>query len=231
MLPIAVLAGGFATRLNEISRNKPKALIEIAGKPFVNWQIELLKKNGFEDVIFCVSYKANEIQEYLGNGSKFGLNIRYSFDGSSQLGTGGAIKKAIPLLGKEFAVLYGDSYLPTKYELVESFFKNSESLAVMAVYRNQNKFDKSNVTFKSRTKIEYYKGVENSEASYIDYGLSYFRSSAFDLVKPSEPYDLAELCHVLSTNNELEGFEVFERFYEIGSVHGIRELSDKLGRA
>ncbi len=231
MLPIAVLAGGFATRIKEISMNKPKALVQIAGKPFVYWQIELLKKNGFEDVIFCVSHKANEIQEYLGNGSKFGLNIKYSFDGSSQLGTGGAIKKAIPLLGKEFAVLYGDSYLPTNYELVESFFKNSESLAVMAVYRNQNKFDKSNVTFTSGTKIKYYKGLGNSQASYIDYGLSYFRSPAFDIIKHSEPYDLADLCHILSMDNELEGFEVFERFYEIGSVHGIRELSDKLGRA
>ena len=230
MLPIAVLAGGFATRLGELAGDKPKSLIEVAGKPFVSWQMELLRINGFKDVVFCVSHKAKEIQKYLGNGSNFGLNIEYSFDGESQLGTGGAVKKAIPMLGTQFAVLYGDSYLPTKCELVENFFRQSQALAVMAVYKNHNQFDTSNVTFKTSTKIEYFKSKENNQALYIDYGLSYFRSNAFDLAEQKESFDLAELCWVLGWMNQLEGFEVYERFYEIGSMQGIQELSRELER-
>ena len=154
MLPIAVLLGGFATRLGELTKEKPKALIKIGGTPFIDFQLNLLKKNGYKKIVFCVSYKSKQIQDYIGDGSKFGLNVQYSFDGDTQLGTGGAIQNALGLLGEEFAVIYGDSYLPIKFAQVERFFKSSSALAVMAVYKNEDKFDLSNVKFKTKYQIE-----------------------------------------------------------------------------
>ena len=231
MLPIAILLGGFATRLGELTREKPKALLKIDGKPFIDFQLNLLKKNGYKKIVFCVSYKSKQIQDYIGDGSKFGLNVQYSFDGETQLGTGGAIQNALGLLGEEFAVIYGDSYLPIKFAQVERFFKSSSALAVMVVYKNENKFDISNVKFKAKHQIEYCKNYESSDMSYIDYGITYFRATAFEQNRLGTSYDLAELCQNLSKKNNIEGFEVFDRFYEIGSTNGIREFSEFLRKA
>ena len=126
MLPLAVLAGGFATRLGELGRNSPKCLIKVNGRPFVDWQLDLLTKNGYSDFVFCVSYKSDAIQKYLGDGSNRGVNIEYSFDGEIQLGTGGAIQKALPKLGELFGVIYGDSYLPIDYFSAEQVFLNDK---------------------------------------------------------------------------------------------------------
>ena len=231
MLPIAVLLGGFATRLGELTKGKPKALIKIDGKPFIDFQLNLLKKNGYKKIVFCVSYKSKQIQDYIGDGSKFGLNIQYSFDGDTQLGTGGAIQNALGLLGEEFAVIYGDSYLPIKFAQVERFFKSSSALAVMVVYKNEDRFDVSNVKFKSKYQIEYCKSYQSSDMSYIDYGITYFRATAFEQNRLGTSYDLAELCQNLSKQNNIEGFEVYDRFYEIGSTNGIKEFSNYLRKA
>jgi MurNAc alpha-1-phosphate uridylyltransferase len=228
MLPIAILAGGFGTRLGEISKTTPKSLIDIAGKPFVDWQIGLLKKNGYKNVVFCLSHKSKEIQEYLGNGSQFNLNIEYSLDGDKQLGTGGAIKKALPILGKNFAVIYGDSYLPIQYSDPENFFVNSQSLAVMTVYKNQNQFDKSNIDFSSGKVINYDKMDIKSSSNYIDYGLTYFNSSVFDQMPVGKAFDLSIVLKMLTQEKKLDGYEVFERFYEVGSLEGVKELSEIL---
>ena len=230
-LPIAILAGGLATRLGDLTRDKPKSLIEILGKPFVDWQLELLKKNGYSNVILCLSHKSMAIQEYLGDGSRYGIQIRYSIDGSTQLGTGGAIKKALPLLGKEFAVLYGDSYLPTDFWPIEEFFRKSSCLAVMAIYKNVNQFDKSNVELKSEGYLKYEKNQQSSKMNFIDYGLTYYRNSAFDQFESREAFDLAEVCRELSSRNQLQGVEVLERFYEIGSLSGIADFTEFLGKA
>ena len=231
MLPIAVLLGGFATRLGELTKEKPKALIKIGGAPFIDYQLNLLKKNGYEKIVFCVSYKSKQIQDYIGDGSKFGLNVQYSFDGDTQLGTGGAIQNALGLLGEEFAVIYGDSYLPIKFVQVERFFKSSNALAVMVVYKNEDRFDVSNVKFKTKYKIEYSKSHQSLDMSFIDYGLTYFRATAFEQNRLGTSYDLAELCQNLSKQNNIDGFEVHDRFYEIGSVNGIKEFSNYLRKA
>ena len=231
MLPIAVLLGGFATRLGELTKEKPKALIKIGGTPFIDFQLNLLKKNGYKKIVFCVSYKSKQIQDYIGDGSKFGLNVQYSFDGGTQLGTGGAIQNALGLLGEEFAVIYGDSYLPIKFAQVERFFKSSSALAVMAVYKNEDKFDVSNVKFKTKYQIEYSKSYQSADMSYIDYGITYFRATAFEQNRLGTSYDLAELCQNLSKQNNIEGFEVHDRFYEIGSTNGIKEFSNYLRKA
>ena len=140
MLPLAILAGGYATRLGALTTETPKCLLEINGRPFVDWQLELLIKNGYSEFIFCISYKSDLVQEYLGNGRGRGISIQYSLDGRTQLGTGGAIQNALPKLGDKFGVIYGDSYLPTNYIAVERNFLNSRSQALMAVYKNQNQY-------------------------------------------------------------------------------------------
>ena len=228
MLPLAVLAGGYATRLGSLTKETPKCLIEINGRPFVDWQLELLMGKGYSDFIFCVSYKSESIQEYLGDGKSRGANIKYSYDGQTQLGTGGAIKNALPKLGNAFGVIYGDSYLPTNYLAAEQEFLSSGSQALMLVYENLNQFDSSNVEFVKGKLIKYEKGTRNSDMRHIDYGITFFRDTAFRLWMDQTSFDLSEVCHQLAKDNKLDGYEVFERFYEIGSMRGIEELSQYL---
>jgi NDP-sugar pyrophosphorylase family protein len=228
MMSLAILAGGYATRLGAITKNLPKCLIEINGKPFVDWQLDLLVKNGFSEFVFCISYKSEEVQKYLGDGRDRGIRIQYSHDGETQLGTGGALQKAIPLLGETFGVLYGDSYLPIDYSSVEQEFQNSSNPALMTVYENKDQFDSSNVEYVNGRLVNYRKGVNDRQMHHIDYGLTYFRMSAFQPWSNQSTFDLSEVCHDLATDGHLSGFEVFERFYEIGSVQGIQEFSEYL---
>lgn len=228
MLTIAVLAGGFATRLGTLVQDTPKSLLLFHGKPFVFWQIQLLKKEGYQKFVFCLSHRSEQIQKYLGDGSQFGVNIEYSLDGEQQLGTGGAIRKAIPKLGSEFAVIYGDSYLPTNHAKAEEAFRKSLKPALMTVYMNDNHFDKSNVEIRLDGSIIYNKNSSNSQMRHIDYGLIYFQKTVFLGYEENQPFDLSELCSDLSNNGELGAFEVDSRFYEIGSESGIDEFSKYL---
>jgi len=228
MLPLAVLAGGFATRLGELSRETPKCLIEINGRPFVDWQLDLLIKSGYTNFIFCVSYKSGEIQEYLGDGSDRGILIDYSLDGETQLGTGGAIQKALPMLGDMFGVIYGDSYLPIDYYVAEQHFLNAKSQALMTVYENQDRFDTSNVEFTNGKLMDYKKGSGSKSMRHIDYGLTYFKREALAPWADQSVFDLSIVCSQLAKMGNLMGFEVFQRFYEIGSLQGIKEFSQYL---
>jgi NDP-sugar pyrophosphorylase family protein len=228
MLPLAILAGGYATRLGDLAKETPKCLIEVNGKPFVDWQLDLLIQNGYTDFVFCLSHKSDLVRDYLGDGTDRGVKIRYSLDGERQLGTGGAIQKALPTLGHEFGVIYGDSYLPIDYCSVEQDFLTSQCNSMMTVFENHNQYDTSNVEFKAGQLISYEKGTENTSMRHIDYGLLYFRATAFDRWAKVVAYDLSEVCLQLARNRELAGYEVFERFYEIGSVHGINEFDQYL---
>ncbi len=231
MLPLAILAGGFATRLGELSKETPKSLIEINGRPFVDWQLELLIKGGYTNFVFCVSYRSDEIQKHLGDGSDRGIHIKYSLDGETQLGTGGAILKALPILGDSFGVIYGDSYLPIDYYSVEQFFINSKSQALMTVYENQDRLDKSNVEFRNGKLMDYKKGSESKSMQHIDYGLTYFKREALEPWANQSSFDLSIVCSQLAKMGNLMGFQVFQRFYEIGSVQGIKEFSHYLRKA
>lgn len=231
MLPLAILAGGFATRLGQLTTETPKCMIEINGRPFVDWQLDLLIDSGYTDFVFCVSYKSEVIQEYLGDGSDKGISIQYSLDGETQLGTGGAIQKALPKLGDVFGVIYGDSYLPTNFASAEQCFLKSRFHALMTVYENKNRFDASNVEFIDGKLINYQKGSKNRQMRHIDYGMTFFRDAALRPWEDRLSFDLSEVCHQLATQGQLLGFEVFERFYEIGSLEGIREFSQYLKEA
>ena len=223
MLPVAILAGGLATRLRPVTEKIPKALIEVAGKPFIFHQLQYLRKEGIRKVVLCVGYLCEMIQEEVGDGSKFDLDVAYSYDGDFLLGTGGSIKNALPLLDENFYVLYGDSFLHIHFSPIEESFLKSQKPALMTVILNENKWDKSNVIFKDGLVLEYKKKEPNSEMKFIDYGLGVLSKSLFDKYEEKVAFDLADLYHGLSIQNQLAGFEVYERFYEIGSHHGIQE--------
>jgi len=228
MLPVAILAGGLATRLRPITETIPKALIEVAGKPFIYHQINYLKYQGISSVVLCVGYLGNMIQDLLGDGSQLGINIKYSFDGPVLLGTGGAIKQALPLLEKSFFILYGDSFLPINFSEVEKAYLSSNKLGLMTVLKNENQWDKSNVIYQMNSLIEYNKEVIRPNMHYIDYGLGILNSNVFNAYPAEESFDLSKVYNQLSLNKQLYGFEVFERFYEIGSHQGILETEEYL---
>lgn len=230
ILPVAILAGGLATRLRPLTETIPKALIEICGLPFVDWQLKLLSNRGIKKVVFCIAYKSEMIQDYVGNGNKYGMHVTYSEDGPSLLGTGGAIRKALPLLGTNFLVLYGDSYLPLDYKAVEAAFHYAQKPALMTVYRNEGALDMSNVVFKRGELQMYAKGAPRAEMTHIDYGLSIFNASVFAPYPEGSNADLSDICSNLSTAGLLWGYEVQERFYEIGSLAGIKDFTEYIER-
>ena len=224
MLPVAILAGGLGTRLGPITNSLPKSMIEICGQPFLHWQIKHLVKAGISNVICCVAYKSEMIKSFLGDGSQYGIEVKYSEDGPRQLGTGGAIVNALPLLGSDFMVLYGDSFLPINYSHVASKFLEGKKPALMTVYENLGRYDSSNVEFGEGVLRCYQKNGKGSRFTHIDYGLSCFRKSVFSNYSSNLPLDLSDVCNELSSKNLLDGYEVFQRFYEVGSHQGINDF-------
>jgi NDP-sugar pyrophosphorylase family protein len=227
-IPVAVLAGGLATRLRPITEKIPKSLIPVAGKPFLAHQLELLRARGIGRAVLCVGYLGEMIQREFGDGSAFGLRLDYTFDGPKLLGTGGALRRALPLLGKEFFVLYGDSYLPVEYRPIAEFFRRSGKLGCMTVYRNEGRYDTSNVVFRDGSIVVYDKKNRLPEMRHIDYGLSLFQATVFNAYPADKPFDLAEVMGKLVREKQLAGYEVHERFYEIGSPAGLTELEKLL---
>jgi N-acetyl-alpha-D-muramate 1-phosphate uridylyltransferase len=225
MLPVAILAGGLATRLRPVTEKIPKSLVEVNGEPFLAHQLRLLAKNGIRRVTLCVGHLGDMVRDYAGDGVRFGMEIQYSWDGTPLRGTAGAIQQARPLLGESFFVLYGDSYLPCDYRAVERAFEESRQPAVMTVYRNCNRWDASNVRFEGGRILSYNKNLRTAEMRHIDYGLGVFRAAVFDGIQPEGTHDLAEVYQRLLGQGELAGFEVGQRFYETGSFEGIAELS------
>ena len=222
-LPIAILAGGLATRLRPLTERIPKALVEVAGRPFVDWQLELLVSAGIKRVVFCVGYLGEMIEAHVGDGARFGLEVAYSYDGPTLLGTGGALRQALPLLGEEFLVLYGDSFLPIEYAAVTEAFLKSNEPGIMTVLKNEGRWDSCNVWMDGGEIRLYDKKARLPEMQHIDYGLTGFRSEVFSQ-RSAEAFDLAEVMRELVTKKEMAAFEVTERFYEIGSPAGIADL-------
>src|SRR5215471_16486546 len=221
--PIAILAGGLATRLRPVTETIPKALIEVAGEPFLAHQLRLLHQNGFERVVLLAGYLGAQIQDFAGGGSNVGLQVEYVFDGPKLLGTGGALRRALPILGDEFAVIYGDSYLRCDYAAAIAAFRESGRQGLMTVYRNEGLWDTSNVEFASGHILAYDKSNRTPAMHHIDYGLGAFHAAAFDEVPEGVPYDLATVYRQLLARGELAAWESPARFYEIGSVEGIAD--------
>jgi NDP-sugar pyrophosphorylase family protein len=228
MLQAAILMGGIATRLRPVTEKIPKALIDINGEPFLAHQLRLLHARGIRRVVCCVGFLGEMIREVAGDGSPFGLELQYSFDGPVLRGTAGAIHQALPLLEEQFFVIYGDSYLPCDYAAVQGFFEASGKSGLMTVYRNEGKWDSSNVEFEHGRIVAYDKRVKTPRMHYIDYGLGIFRRETFAGMEPGAVKDLAEVYQDLLSRQDLAGYEMKERFYEIGSFTGIEDLSAAL---
>jgi N-acetyl-alpha-D-muramate 1-phosphate uridylyltransferase len=228
MMDVAILAGGLGTRLAPATQTIPKALIDINGEPFIAHQLRLLRSRGIERVVLCVSYLGEMIQDFVQDGSAFDLSVRYSFDGPELRGTAGAIRQALPMLGGEFFVTYGDSYLPCDYRAIGSAFQSSGKQGLMTVFRNEGRWDTSNVELAGQDIIKYDKKNRTAGMHHIDYGLGVFRQEAFLTLDSEKYYDLAQLYQDLVASGELAAFEVHERFYEIGSWAGISELTAML---
>ena len=226
MFPVAILAGGLATRLRPITETIPKALVEVAGKPFIVWQLDYLRGQGVCRVVLCIGYLGEMIEAVVGNGERFGLEVSYSPDGPTLLGTGGALKKALPFLGEHFFVLYGDSFLPVDFSAVQLAYTQSGQQALMTVLKNGDRWDKSNVLFHQGKLLEYNKRAPRPDMLYIDYGLGVVSAEVLAPYPVDEPFDLANVYHDLSTKGQLAGLEVHERFYEIGSHEGLKEAED-----
>jgi NDP-sugar pyrophosphorylase family protein len=223
-LPVAILAGGLATRLRPLTEKIPKVLLPVAGKPFLAHQLDLLKAQGIRRVVLCLGHLGELVEREFGNGETSGVQLEYSFDGPKLLGTGGALRRALPKLGERFFVLYGDSYLTVPFASIAEFFEKSGKSGLMTVYRNEGLYDTSNVVFGQGEIRRYDKKARLPEMHHIDYGLSLFRATAFEAWPSDQPFDVAEVMQKLLAAGDLAGFEVSERFYEIGSAAGLAEL-------
>jgi NDP-sugar pyrophosphorylase family protein len=227
-IPVAILAGGLATRLRPLTEKVPKVLLPVAGKPFLAHQLELLKGQGIRRVVLCLGFLGELVEQEFGDGERFGVELDYSYDGAKLLGTGGAIRQALPKLGEKFFVLYGDSYLTAPFAPVAEFFERSGKRGLMTVYRNEGQYDASNVVFRASEVVIYDKKARLPEMRHIDYGLSLFQKSVFEEWPSGKAFDLADVLQKLVSTRDLAGFEVPDRFYEIGSLTGLRELEKVL---
>jgi len=225
-MQMVILAGGLATRMMPLTSKLPKSMLQIKGRPFLEYQLELLKEYEIKDILLCVGYKGELIKNHFGDGRKFGVNLSYSFDGDKLLGTAGALKKAYKLLNENFFLMYGDSYLPYDYQEIERHFRDSVKLSLMVAYRNQNKFDKSNLLIQDGMIKLYDKTLRGENLEYIDAGLSILKKEVLNLVPEEEPYDLEELYRALISEEEMSAFEVKQRFYQIGSFEGLEEFKN-----
>jgi len=225
LLPVAILAGGLATRLRPATERIPKSLLEVNGQPFIAHQLRLLKASDVPRVVLCVGFLGEMVRDVVKDGHHFGLEVKYSFDGPSLLGTAGALKRALPLLGRAFLTLYGDSYLLCDYAAVAKTFVESGKQALMTVFHNEGQWDTSNVEFENGAILAYNKKERTPRMKYIDYGLGAFTAKAFDRVPAEQAFDLADLYRAALAGGELAGMEMRQRFYEIGSPEGLAETS------
>jgi NDP-sugar pyrophosphorylase family protein len=223
-IPVALLAGGLATRLRPLTETVPKVLLEVAGKPFLEHQLAMLREQGIRRVVLCLGFLGEQVQLKFGDGSAYGLELLYSFDGPVLLGTGGAIRQALPLLGETFFVLYGDSYLNIDFGQVARTLIESQRSALMTVFDNQDRWDASNVWFADGQIKLYDKSARIPEMQHIDYGLSMFHSSVFTAYSGGVALDLTNVLQDLVAKGDLAGYEAGQRFYEIGSKSGLEEL-------
>jgi len=225
MLPVVILMGGLAKRMLPLTETIPKALLPVAGRPFIDWQLELLERQGVKKAVLCVGHLGEQIQEHVSRRS-YGLDILFSFDGETQLGTGGAVRKAAALTQGEFFVLYGDSYLETDYAQVERTWRGSGKPALLTVFRNEDRWDLSNTAFQNGRILRYSKTRRDAGMQYIDYGLGILTSRVLDGY--GQNFDLADVYSCLAARGWLAGYEAGNRFYEIGSFGGLKELEQKL---
>jgi NDP-sugar pyrophosphorylase family protein len=220
---VAILAGGLATRMRPATATRAKSMLAVAGTPFIAHQLRLLARQRFYRVVLCCGHLQEQVRAFVGDGATFGVYVRYSSDGLQPLGTGGALRQALPLLGSRFLVMYGDSYLAQPLQPVWDAYLSSRKAALMTVFRNHDAWDRSNVEFREGGIVHYDKHAPTPAMQHIDYGLNCFCAGAFADWPAGSRFDLADVQRRMLEEGELAGFEVTERFYEIGSPAGLAE--------
>jgi NDP-sugar pyrophosphorylase family protein len=226
----ALLAGGLATRLGGLAKDTPKAMLDVGGRPFIEWQLEQVAAQGVKNVVLCLGHLAHAIEGHVGDGARWGLRARYSYDGPQALGTGGALKQALPLLGPVFFVLYADSWLRAPWAAMAAAYAQGDCDGVMSVLRNRGQWDKSNVKFEGGWVKAYDKKAPGPDFDWIDYGLNLFSAASFGRLG-KDAFDLGELQGLLAASGRLRGVEATERFYEIGTPEGLQETRAFLTRS
>ena len=226
--PLAILAGGLATRMRPLTEHVPKSLLTVDGEPFLAHQLRLLVEQGVQDVVICCGHLGEQIEAFAGIGSRFGCRIRYSYDGEALLGTGGALRRALPLLGESFFVMCGDSYLLANPVRAWKAFLTSRHPALMTVLQNDGRWDTSNVEMWAGRIVRYDKLRRAPEMRFIDYGLSLIQANVLRAWPDREPFDLAAVMAGLAAEGQLAAHEVHGRFYEIGSPEGLHETERML---
>ena len=219
-MQMVILCGGLATRLDDLAKNIPKSMIELEGKPFLEYQIENLKKHSIKDIVLCVGHLSEKIESYFGDGTQFGVNIKYSHDGDKPLGPIGAVKNAEDLLDDVFFIMYGDSYLSVDFQRAYSFFTQNNKLGLMVVYKNHDKYYKSNLTVENNMVV----GYGENDTIYIDYGASILRKESLNTVPRNTMYSTGEFFSDLIKKHELLAFEAEKRFYHIGNLEALEEF-------
>jgi N-acetyl-alpha-D-muramate 1-phosphate uridylyltransferase len=228
---LAILAGGLATRLGERTRSLPKSLIEVAGRPFIAWQLERIAASGVESAVVCTGHLGSQIRAFVKDGSAFGLEVAYSDDGADLLGTGGALVAALPMLADCFVVTYGDSYLPFDYRApLRALVESPNDDGCLAVLHNQGRWDSSNARVEGDRVIAYRKAPGDASFDYIDYGALALRRGVLSALASPGAFGLEGVQTALAARGALRALHVSERFYEIGSETGILELAKYLAR-
>jgi len=223
-IPITILCGGLATRLYPTTKTIPKSLVMIGDTPFISYQLDLLYRKGITDVVLCVGKFGNMIEDYVGDGSFWGLRVKYSYeDEDYPLGTGGAIKNALDLLPDKFMITYGDSFLDINYNRIVSKFHKNKKPMLITIYKNNNIGDKSNILYKNRKILNYDKNNPTSDMKHIDCGLIVVKKSVFDDY-PNNKFDLSSVVSDLVIEGCVSSYVSQTQFYEIGSKEGIKEF-------
>jgi N-acetyl-alpha-D-muramate 1-phosphate uridylyltransferase len=221
----AILAGGLGTRLRPLTEKVPKAMVSVNGRPFLEYELELLKRNKVTDIVLCLGYLGEQVEEHFGDGRRFGVKIRYSHDGKELLGPIGGLKTAEHLLGDEFFVTYGDAYLRMNYEEMMAVLNQSKKLATMAVYKNEGRFGRSDIIAKNGFVVAYDKTRSLSGMLWVNFGVSALKKEALSEVEPGRYCDEETFYGALIKRKQLVSYQTYDRFYEIGSPQGLDEFA------
>jgi NDP-sugar pyrophosphorylase family protein len=224
----AILAGGLGTRLGAVTKTVPKAMVPVLGRPFMEHQILLMRERGVSDFVILVCHMADQITDYFGDGAKFGVRIRYSNEGKDLLDTAGAVRQALPLLDEAFLLTFGDSYLDLPYATIWDDFQAAGKEALMVVYRNENRFDTSDIEVTDGLVTAYQKSPPLPGAFFINHGLMGLRREALAALAAGTRVSLQQFFAPIIAKRQMMAWETGQRFYEIGSPAGLAELETTL---
>jgi N-acetyl-alpha-D-muramate 1-phosphate uridylyltransferase len=222
-LQAAILAGGLGTRLGRLTRRIPKPMVVVAGKPFLEREVGLLRRNGVDDLVLCVGHLGGMVEDYFGDGRNWGVRIRYSHDGPGLMGPAGALKAAAPLLDKRFFVTYGDAYLRMDYRRLMGAFVDSRKLGMMAVYRNRNRYGRSDVVVEGG-RVTRYKKSGGRSMEWVNFGVTALDRASLEFIPSGKECGEEDFYGELIRRGELCAFPVKDRFYEIGTPKSLKEF-------